>query len=70
MPGIGLILERARKGRGEEQALLTDVLPDRGLDVATSQRGCRSAQITEEKGGRGQSQRPEKITQQEQENTG
>jgi hypothetical protein len=42
VPGIGLILERARKGRGEERALLTDVLPDRGLDVATAHRRHRS----------------------------
>ena len=42
VPGTGLILERARKGRREERSLLTDVLPDRGLDVAASQRRRRS----------------------------
>lgn len=35
-PFTGLILERTRKGRGEERDLLADVLPDRGIDVATS----------------------------------
>ncbi len=34
-----LILERSAEGRGEEWALLADILPDRGFDVATSQRG-------------------------------
>lgn len=34
-----MILERARKGRGEERAFLADILPDRGLDVAAAQ--CR-----------------------------
>ena len=38
-PGAGLIFEWARKGRGEERAVLADVLPDRGLDVPTSQCG-------------------------------
>lgn len=38
-PGAGLILERARKGRREERTILAGILPDRGLDVATSQRG-------------------------------
>ena len=38
VPSAGLIFERARKGRREERALLADVLPDRGLDVAASQR--------------------------------
>lgn len=33
-----LILERRGKGRRKERVLLTDVLPDRGLDVATAQR--------------------------------
>jgi len=42
VPGTSLILERARKGRCEERALLADVLPDRRLDVPTSQRGGRS----------------------------
>ena len=41
-PGIGLIPEWAREGRCEELSLLADVLLDRGLDVPTSQRGCRS----------------------------
>ena len=41
-PGAGLILERPGEGRCEERPLLADVLPDRGLDVATSQRGRRS----------------------------
>ena len=40
-PGAGLILERARERRREERPVLADVLPDRGLDVPTSQRGCR-----------------------------
>lgn len=53
MPATGLILKRARKGRGEEQSVLTDVLPDRGLDVATSPGGRRSAQIMEETRGSG-----------------
>ncbi|NGZ95601.1 MAG: hypothetical protein CV089_05635 [Nitrospira sp. WS110] len=41
-PETGLIFERSGEGRGEEQALLADVLPDRCLDVATSQRLRRS----------------------------
>ena len=41
-PHPGLILKRPRECRGEEGALLADILPDRGLDVATSQRGRRS----------------------------
>ncbi len=40
-PGPELILEWPRESRCEERALLTDILPDRGLDVATSQRGHR-----------------------------
>jgi len=39
VPGTGVIPERSEEGRREERALLADVLPDRGLDVATSQRG-------------------------------
>lgn len=42
VPGTGLILEGPRECRGEEWALLTDILPDRGLDVATSQSGSRA----------------------------
>ena len=41
-PGAGLIFEWARKGRREERALLAHILPDRGLDVPTSQCGGRS----------------------------
>ena len=41
-PGAGLILEGSGEGRREERALLTDVLPDRRLDVPTSQRGRRA----------------------------
>lgn len=41
-PGAGLILEWPRKGRGEERALLTHILPDRRLDAATSQGRGRS----------------------------
>jgi hypothetical protein len=41
-PGTGLILEWAKKGGCEERALLADILPDRRLDVATSQCGGRS----------------------------
>src|SRR6267143_743326 len=37
-PHSGLILEWAREGRCEEQTLIADILPDRGLDVAASQR--------------------------------
>lgn len=37
-PGTGLILERARKGRGDERPFLADILLDRGLEVPTSQR--------------------------------
>ncbi len=37
-PFSGLILERPRKGRREEWALLADILPDRGLDVGAPQR--------------------------------
>ncbi|MDR4468337.1 MAG: hypothetical protein MRJ68_08565 [Nitrospira sp.] len=44
-PGAGLIFEWARKGRREERALLADILPDRGLDVPTSQRGRRSSRL-------------------------
>jgi len=33
-----MILERQGNGRRKERFLLTDVLPDRGLDVATAQR--------------------------------
>ena len=32
------VLEWPRKGRCEERSFLTDILPDRGLDVAASQR--------------------------------
>ncbi len=42
MPGTGLILERSGEGRGEERSVLAQILPDRRLDVATSQRRCRS----------------------------
>jgi len=42
VPGTGLILEWARKGRCEEWSLLTDALPDRRFDVPTSQRRGRS----------------------------
>jgi len=42
VPGAGLILERTGEGRREEGALLTDVLPDRRLNVAASQRRRRS----------------------------
>jgi hypothetical protein len=42
VPGTGLILERARKGRCEERSLFTDVLLDCGLDVPTSERRRRS----------------------------
>jgi len=31
VPGTGLILERARKGRGEEPSVLADIPPDRRL---------------------------------------
>ena len=41
-PGAGSILEWPRKGRCEERSLLADILPDRRLAVATSQRGRRS----------------------------
>ena len=41
-PCTGLILEWAGEGRCEERSLLADILPDRGLDVAASQRGRRS----------------------------
>ena len=41
-PRTGLILEWVRKGRREERAFLVHILPDRGLDVATSQRRGRS----------------------------
>ena len=37
-PRAGLILERPREGRCEERTLLADILPDRGFDVAASQR--------------------------------
>ena len=40
-PGAGLILERARESRCEERSLLAAILPDRGLDVAASQRVSR-----------------------------
>ena len=40
--GTVLILERSGEGGCEERSLLTDILPDRGLDVSTSQRGRRS----------------------------
>jgi len=42
VPGTRLILKWPRKGRREERAILADVLPDCGLDVAASQRGGRS----------------------------
>lgn len=42
-PHPGLILQRAGEGRGEEGTLLAGALPDRRLDVAASQCGCRSA---------------------------
>lgn len=41
-PGAGLFLERPRKGRGEEWSVLADVLPDRRLDLPTSQGRRRS----------------------------
>ena len=41
-PGAGLIFERARERRGKERPILAGILPDCRLDVATSQRGCRS----------------------------
>ena len=37
-PCAGLILEWPGEGRCEERALLARILPDRGFDVATSQR--------------------------------
>ena len=37
-PGAGLILERPREGRCEERSFLTDILPDRGLNVAAAKR--------------------------------
>src|SRR5215831_6302503 len=37
-PGTGLILEGPREGGCEERTLLTDILPDRGLNVAATQR--------------------------------
>jgi hypothetical protein len=37
-PRSGLILERAREGPGEERTLFAAILPNRGFDVATSQR--------------------------------
>ena len=37
-PCARLILEWPREGRCEERSLLADILPDRGLDVAASQR--------------------------------
>lgn len=40
--GPGVILEGLGEGRGEERALLAVILPDRGFDVAASQRRCRS----------------------------
>ena len=67
-PGTGLIFERSRKGRGEDRSVLADILPDRRLDVVTSQRGGRSAQILEETRGRGRIRQSEKITQEEQGN--
>jgi len=42
VPGTGLILKRARKGRGEEWSVLAHILPDRRFDVAASERGRRS----------------------------
>jgi hypothetical protein len=36
-PCAGLILERAGEGRRKERTLLTDILPDRGVDVAASE---------------------------------
>ncbi len=41
LPFTGLILERPGEGRGEERSLLAGVLPDRRLDVPTSQCVCR-----------------------------
>lgn len=38
-PDTGLIFERPRKGRLEERVLLAHSLPDRRLNVPTSQRG-------------------------------
>lgn len=40
-PFAGLILERPGEGRYEERSFLADILPDRGLDVAASQRMSR-----------------------------
>ena len=40
-PFTGLILERPREGRREEQSFLACILPDRGLDVAAWQRVYR-----------------------------
>ena len=37
-PCARLILERPGEGRCEERTFFTDILPDRGLDVAASQR--------------------------------
>lgn len=37
-PAPGLIFERSSEGRCEERPLLADILPDRGFDVAASQR--------------------------------
>ena len=37
-PRSGLILERAGEGRCEERTILAAILPDRGFDVAASQR--------------------------------
>ena len=42
-PGTGLILDWSRKVCRKERSLLADILPDRGLDIATSQRRRRSA---------------------------
>ena len=37
-PCAGLILEWAREGRCEERTILAAILPDRGFDVAATQR--------------------------------
>jgi hypothetical protein len=50
-PGTGLVLERPRKGGCEERALLADILPDRGLDIPTSQRRCRSFKLLVDRHG-------------------
>lgn len=42
MPGTGLIFERVGKGRCEERSTLADDIPDRRLDLARSERHCRS----------------------------